>query len=161
MIRLQKLVAFVIAAFLFAMPAKAASDPLTTFLNGIFGSGPVSAQPVRDFHHRGYHHGRVAYQETTGGHSVLASYYGHGERLNRHTASGQVFSPNGLTAAHRSLPLGTRLLVSHGGHSVVVTVNDRGPAAYTGRSIDLSYGAARAIGMVGAGVAPVRIARLN
>lgn len=63
----------------------------------------------------------------------------------------------GLTAAHRSLPLGTRLLVSHAGRSVVVRVNDRGPAAWTGRSLDLSRGAASAIGLISSGVGAVQV----
>lgn len=88
---------------------------------------------------------------------VLASYYGGGERLNRHTANGERFNPGALTAAHRSLPFGTKVLVSHGDHSVVVRVNDRGPAAYTGRSIDLSRAAAARLAMLGAGVARVKL----
>ncbi len=93
---------------------------------------------------------------------IRASWYGGHERLGRRTASGEVFRPDGLTCAHRSLPLGTRLIVSANGRSVEVRVNDRGPAAYTGRSIDLSRGAARALGMIGAGTARVtyRIASL-
>lgn len=89
------------------------------------------------------------------GNSALASWYGGGEKLARHTASGEVFQPNGLTAAHRTLPLGTRLVVSSNGHSVTVRVNDRGPAKYTGRSLDLSRGAAKALGMIGKGTARV------
>ena len=95
------------------------------------------------------------------GRLVVTSWYGGGERLNRHTASGEVFRPRGLTAAHRSLPLGTRLAVSYGGRTVVVRVNDRGPHIRTGRSLDLSRGAAQAIGIVHAGVARVRITVLN
>ena len=56
-----------------------------------------------------------------------------------------------MTCAHRSLPFGTRLRVTHGGRSVVVTVNDRGPFV-RGRVLDLSTGAARAIGLTAAGV---------
>jgi rare lipoprotein A len=91
--------------------------------------------------------------------SVIASYYGGGgrERLNKHTASGAVFRPNGLTAAHRTLPIRTKLLVSRAGRSVVVTINDRGPAAWTGRSLDLSRGAAARLAMLGVGVAPVNV----
>ncbi|HEY3791727.1 MAG TPA: septal ring lytic transglycosylase RlpA family protein, partial [Bradyrhizobium sp.] len=59
-----------------------------------------------------------------------------------------------LTCAHRSLPFGTRLRVTHGGRSVVVIVNDRGPFV-RGRVLDLSTGAARAIGLTGAGVGRV------
>ena len=68
------------------------------------------------------------------------------------------YSARGLTAAHRSLPFGTRMRVTNlsNGSSVVVRINDRGPFI-RGRSIDLSTGAARAIGMTGAGVARVRM----
>lgn len=76
----------------------------------------------------------------------MASWYGSGAR----TASGERFNPNGMTAAHRSLPFGTRLrVVNEGnGRSVVVRVNDRGPFV-GGRIIDLARGSARAIGMTG------------
>lgn len=91
---------------------------------------------------------------------VLASYYGHGEKLNRHTSSGAVFNPNRMTAAHRTLPLGSHLLVEYNGKQVVVEVNDRGPALWTGRSLDLSYGAAKALGMTARGTANVKISLL-
>jgi rare lipoprotein A (peptidoglycan hydrolase) len=91
---------------------------------------------------------------------VEASYYGSGEKLNRYTSSGQVFNPRAMTCAHRSLPLGTKLSVEYHGRRVVVTVNDRGPARWTGRALDLSYGAARALGMTKVGVAKVRVAVL-
>ena len=70
------------------------------------------------------------------------------------TASGQRFNQNALTCAHRSLPFGTKLRVTHGGRSVVVTVNDRGPFV-RGRVLDLSTAAARAVGLTGAGVGRV------
>ena len=92
---------------------------------------------------------------------VIASFYGHGERLAPNTASGERFNPAGLTCAHRTLPLGTRLRVAYHGKSVVVRVNDRGPAAWTGRALDLSYGAARAIGLDRAGAGSVEVAVLN
>ena len=92
------------------------------------------------------------------GRLVRASWYGGGERLNRHTASGEVFRPHGLTAAHRTLPLGTRLAVSYGGRTIIVRVNDRGPAAWTGRSLDVSRGVAEALGFKHRGAANVRIA---
>jgi rare lipoprotein A len=87
-----------------------------------------------------------------------ASWYGAGHH-GRRTASGEVFSSNGMTAAHRSLPFGTRLRVTNErtGHSVVVRVNDRGPFG-GGRVIDVSRAAAVAIGL--AGVAPVVLTRL-
>ena len=86
-----------------------------------------------------------------------ASFYGAGERLSRHTASGEVFRPQGVTAAHRTLPFGSRVRVTHGSRSIIVRINDRGPARATGRCIDLSLGAARQLGMVKRGVAPVRL----
>ena len=86
-----------------------------------------------------------------------ASWYG-SQFANRPTASGTLFDPEKLTAAHRKLPLGTKVVVTnlHNGRSVLVTINDRGP--YWGnRDIDLSYRAARVLGMVRRGVARVRI----
>jgi rare lipoprotein A len=87
--------------------------------------------------------------------TTLASFYHEGEW----TATGERFRPDGMTAAHRSLPFGTRLRVTNlaTGRSVKVRINDRGPAAWTGRGLDLSRGAARVIGMIGAGVARVAI----
>ncbi|MGL5166183.1 MAG: septal ring lytic transglycosylase RlpA family protein [Afipia sp.] len=84
--------------------------------------------------------------------SGVASYYGN--ESGSKTASGQRFNQNAMTAAHRSLPFGTRLKVTHSGRSVVVTVNDRGPFI-RGRVLDLSTGAARAIGLTGRGVGHV------
>jgi rare lipoprotein A len=79
--------------------------------------------------------------------TVVATWYGQ-ELAGNRTASGERFNPNGLTAAHRSLPFGTCLQVSNPktGRSVKVRVNDRGPFT-KGVSLDLSHGAARAIGM--------------
>ena len=82
----------------------------------------------------------------------MASFYGN--ESGSRTASGQRFNQEALTAAHRTLPFGTRLRVTHGGRSVVVTVNDRGPFV-RGRVLDLSTGAARAIGLTSAGVGRV------
>ncbi len=89
-----------------------------------------------------------------GGHtfSGMASYYGN--ESGSRTASGARFNQNAMTAAHRSLPFGTKVRVTHGGQSVIVTINDRGPFV-RGRVLDLSTGAARAIGLTGAGVGRV------
>ena len=84
--------------------------------------------------------------------SGMASFYGN--ESGSKTASGQRFNQNAMTAAHRSLPFGTKLRVTHGGRSVVVTVNDRGPFI-RGRVLDLSTGAARAVGLTSAGVGRV------
>jgi rare lipoprotein A len=77
----------------------------------------------------------------------LASCYGR-EHHQWRTATGARYEPSRLTAAHRSWPFGTRVRVTnlHNGRSVAVIINDRGPAAWTHRAIDLSLGACRAIG---------------
>jgi len=87
----------------------------------------------------------------------IASWYGPGFH-GQPTSSGEVYDQRGLSAAHPTLPLGTLVRVTNldNGRSVDVRVNDRGPFA-KGRAIDLSYGAACAIGLVGPGTAPVRI----
>jgi rare lipoprotein A len=84
----------------------------------------------------------------------LASFYSEGAR----TASGEKFDANELTAAHPTLPFGTRLRVTNvaTGRSVTVRVNDRGPYV-AGRVVDVSYSAADALGMVGRGVAKVKL----
>ena len=83
-----------------------------------------------------------------------ASFYRHGRR----TASGEPFNPNAMTAAHPSLPFGTRVRVvyEHTGQSVVVRINDRGPHG-RGRIIDLAYAPARALGITGLGVGAVAL----
>jgi rare lipoprotein A len=84
--------------------------------------------------------------------SGIASFYGN--ESGRQTASGQRFDQNALTCAHRTLPFGTKLRVTHGDRSVIVTVNDRGPFV-KGRVLDLSTAAARAVGLTSAGVGRV------
>jgi len=98
-----------------------------------------------------------------GGHvmSGLASWYGpdfHG----RPTSSKEVYDMNDMTAAHKTLPFGTWVLVTNldNGRSVAVRINDRGPFV-AGRIIDLSYAAARMLGVVGPGTAPVRLELLD
>jgi rare lipoprotein A len=88
----------------------------------------------------------------------LASYYGR-EHDGRRTASGEIFDMNEMTAAHRTLPFGTRVRVTDlaNGRQVTVRINDRGPFR-RGRIVDLSYAAARKLGIVGRGVARVRVA---
>jgi rare lipoprotein A len=84
----------------------------------------------------------------------IASYYWQDQM----TASGEVFDKRAMTAAHPTLPLGTRVRVTHlaSGRTVVVRINDRGPFV-AGRIVDLSLGAAEVIGMTGAGLARVRL----
>ena len=87
----------------------------------------------------------------------VASYYGK-ESGNR-TANGERFDGSSLTAAHRSLPFGTKLRVTYRGKSVVVRINDRGPFV-RGRQLDLSKAAASRIGLIRAGVGRVCVERL-
>jgi peptidoglycan lytic transglycosylase len=133
-----------------------------TFLVG----GSVTEASAKSRHHQRHHHShhasnsswrdaKAAVTPSSGSgrsFSGMASFYGN--ESGSKTASGQRFNQNALTAAHRSLPFGTKLRVSHGGRSVVVTINDRGPFI-RGRVLDLSTGAARAIGLTSAGVGRV------
>lgn len=86
-----------------------------------------------------------------------ASWYGAAQN-GKETASGETFDPNKLTAAHATLPLGSKAVVTNleTGKSVAVTINDRGPFK-KGRKIDLSRGAAQQIGMTKEGVTKVKI----
>jgi len=87
----------------------------------------------------------------------VASWYGPGF-AGRRTSSGEVYNPEGLTAASKTLPLGSHVRVTNPdtGKSVVVKINDRGPFV-RGRSLDLSHGAARQIGLTSAGVGRVQV----
>jgi rare lipoprotein A len=88
----------------------------------------------------------------------VASYY----KSGRLTANGERFNPNGYTAAHRSLKFGTKVRVTNlrNGRSVIVRINDRGPFV-SGRIIDLTYGAAIAVGLPDCGIAQVQVAVVN
>ena len=100
---------------------------------------------------------------TAGPHSRIATASWYGPGFNgRRTASGEVFHQNDLTAASRTLPLGSNVRVTNlvNGRSVVVKINDRGPYV-SGRSIDLSRTAAERIGMAHQGVGTVKISRLD
>jgi peptidoglycan lytic transglycosylase len=128
--------------------------------------GSISEASAKSRHHRHHsHHAKthsagswldsnasIGSQSSGRGFAGKASYYGN--ESGSKTASGQRFNQNAMTAAHRSLPFGTKLRVTHRGQSVVVTINDRGPFI-RGRVLDLSKGAARAIGLTGAGVGHV------
>ena len=83
---------------------------------------------------------------------VTASWYKHGKT----TANGEHFNPDGLTAAHKKLPFGTILLLTYEDKSVIVRINDRGPFI-KGREIDLSKGAAKALGCIEKGVCDVQM----
>ncbi|PQM28812.1 septal ring lytic transglycosylase RlpA family lipoprotein [Sphingopyxis lindanitolerans] len=91
----------------------------------------------------------------------MASYYG-SELAGNRTASGERFDPSQFTAAHRSLPFGSKVRVTNtsNGDSVIVRINDRGPFS-RGRVIDVSQAAAREIGLQRSGIARVKLALLN
>lgn len=78
----------------------------------------------------------------------IASYYGEELKGSPVACTGQPYDPDGLTAAHKTLPCGTRLLVRHEGRGVAVTITDRGPYTH-GRDLDLSAAAARVLGIDG------------
>jgi rare lipoprotein A len=137
----------------------------------VFGGGisEASAKSHRHYRHHFHHHAsndardasgsswrdaNASIAPSMGGRSFsgMASYYGN--ESGSRTASGQRFNQGAMTCAHRSLPFGTKLRVTHGGQSVIVTVNDRGPFI-RGRVLDLSTAAARAIGLTSAGVGRV------
>jgi rare lipoprotein A len=141
---------------------------LALFAATLLIGGSVTEASAKSRHHHRHHHAgnssngsssvrdaNAAIVPSSGsGHSFsgMASYYGN--ESGSKTASGQRFNQNAMTCAHRSLPFGTKLRVTHGGQSVVVTVNDRGPFVH-GRVLDLSTAAARAVGLTSAGVGRV------
>jgi rare lipoprotein A len=132
------------------------------------GTATEASAKSRHHHYRHHHHvaraadanSGTSWQDAnasigaTGGRSFsgVASFYGN--ESGTKTASGQRFNENAMTAAHRSLPFGTKLRVTHNGRSVIVTINDRGPFI-KGRVLDLSTGAARAVGLTSSGVGRV------
>ena len=137
----------------------------------LVGSVTEASAKSHRYHHHGYRHHHHASDSPRGSSdwrnakaaiapssesgrtfSGMASYYGN--ESGSKTASGQRFNQNAMTCAHRTLPFGTKLRVTHGGQSVVVTVNDRGPFV-RGRVLDLSTAAARAVGLTSAGVGRV------
>src|SRR3981189_532167 len=132
----------------------------------LLGGGITEASAKSHRHHHRHHHhahadhaGNSSWRDanaSVGGSgrsfSGMASFYGN--ESGSKTASGQRFNQNAMTAAHRSLPFGTKLRVTYGSQSVVVTINDRGPFI-KGRVLDLSTGAARAVGLTGRGVGRV------
>ena len=146
---------------------------LALFAATLLVGGSVTEASARSRHHHRHHHhhhshhasnspansswrdanASIAPSSGTGrSFSGMASFYGN--ESGSKTASGQRFNQNAMTAPTARLPFGTKLRVTHGGRSVVVTVNDRGPFI-RGRVLDLSTGAARAVGLTGAGVGRV------
>ena len=162
MINIQKIMMAAFVTFMFITPASA--DPISDMFDNMFGQPHTQASvKVAKRHGRqaavqpAQENGGFFDSVVSGGQRMVASFYGHGEKLSKYTASGQRFNPHAMTAAHKTLPFGTVLQVCHRG-CVHVTVNDRGPFV-RGRQLDLSYGAARAIGM--GSTSTVHVARVN
>jgi rare lipoprotein A len=137
--------------------ASSESHIRTSFVHRGNGAGAAKQQVARATHApAGHEAGREAgHEQAAPGTSFgVASTYGEASQ----TASGERFSADELTAAHRTLPFGTRVRVTNhsNGRSVVVTINDRGPFV-SGRIIDVTPAAARALGM--SGLAPVTVER--
>ncbi|NEQ51714.1 MAG: septal ring lytic transglycosylase RlpA family protein [Leptolyngbya sp. SIO3F4] len=126
---------------------------VTNRLRRLLGNG--SAEPVTEVVGRPAPSQRVAAVRSS--YSGMASWYGPGFH-GRMSASGEAFNQYAMTAAHRTLPFGTQVRVTNlnNGRHVVVRINDRGPYSH-GRIIDLSAGAASAIGLQAAGVGPVQV----
>ncbi len=144
-----------------AFTSHALSDPLSDKLSALLSGQSLAAEQVQSHQRKvGRKHFDVPPVRAR---AMRASFYGGGPRKyepNSHTANGERFNQWAMTAAHRTLPFGTRLHVCYRG-CVVVRINDRGPAAWTGRSLDLSRGAATVIGLVGPGTGLVRVAQLD
>lgn len=117
---------------------------MVSFLVMFFTSCAIAPKKVRDY--------GIGYHEVG-----MASWYGPGFHGNR-TSNGEVFDMHGFTAAHRTMPFGTTLKVKNreNGRWAQVKINDRGPFI-RGRILDLSYGAAKALDMIGTGTALVEI----
>ena len=150
-------------------PVTQSRTALAFFAATLLVGGSVTEASARSHRHHGHHHHHASNSPrdastpswrdanaavSPSGHSFsgMASFYG--SESGSRTASGQRMNSNAMTAAHRTLPFGTKLRVTHGGQSVIVTINDRGPFV-RGRVLDLSTGAARAIGLTSAGVGRV------
>jgi rare lipoprotein A len=145
-----------------ASPAAMPGDPGPSAGSGSAATPGLKTQAGRTYEVFGVQY-RVmnsaqGYEETG-----FASWYGE-QFHGRPTASGETYDMHRHSAAHRTLPLHTWVEVTNldNGRSLVLKVNDRGPFAHTGsRILDLSYAAARELGVVGPGTAPVRVRALD
>ena len=150
------------SGFLFAAAAPAQAQvgegrswPSSAFVGQTYEQMARSSQPKATKKARKSSTKEYAAAGSLGGGSVgIASFYWQPQRV----ASGGWFNPNAMTAAHKTLPFGTKVRVTHlgNGRSVEVVINDRGPYI-AGRIIDLSKAAAGVIGMQGQGIANIRM----
>lgn len=145
-----------------AEPTEAVNPSSVNRMRRLLGNAPplreISGRPVVPLPKLSHEFSLASVRTSLSG---FASWYGPGFHGNR-SASGEIYNQNALTAAHRSLPFGTKVRVTNrrNGHSVVVRINDRGPYIQ-GRIIDLSAAAAQILGVMQTGVAPVRLEVLS
>lgn len=137
---------------------------LLTVLCVIFGNAIAPAEAAKHKHHARHHnHHRqhtAGFAETDDGNFGMASWYGH-HFQGRRTANGEHYDMYALTAAHKTLPLSSYAEVTnlHNQRSVIVRINDRGPYHHR-RVMDLSYAAARELGIHRSGTAAIKITPL-
>jgi hypothetical protein len=132
---------------------------MALLVGGCTSLGPTFPQPAH-YSPQYRQPAGIGNESGSGGRVVTASWYG-SEFAGRHTASGERFNPNEMTAASKTLPIGSVVRVTNpkNGKSVVVRINDRGPYV-RGRSIDLSRSAAQKLGIAHKGVARVKIKKM-
>jgi len=163
MIHVLRVAALVVSAIVVTTCAGREVPPAPPPVPTSLSSAPSSSSPApaaniasREVHREADVVPREVYRETG-----TASWYGR-ELHGRKTASGEIFDMNGISAAHRTLPLGTTIRVTNleNQKALDVRVNDRGPFARN-RVIDLSYGAAKELGFIAQGTVGVRIETLE
>ena len=151
--RARKAIPLLAAALAAASLAACSSSPATNERTEL----RTTHRPIATNRHATAVRKHTPYASNTGGHVAshgIASFY----KTGTLTANGERFDANQLTAAHPTLPFGTKLRVTNiaTGQAVTVRVNDRGPFT-RGRIVDVSYSAAESLGMVGNGVAKVKL----
>lgn len=159
---LVKLTALTFLSTLSILPAQAQNDTLKQYgINGasLNRSTPLSVSNTYTVNGKTYTtHGEAAKEYSKDG---LASYYSN-KFHGRPTSSGEMYNANLYTAAHKTLPLNSYAVVTnlHNNRKTIVRINDRGPFGH-GRIIDLSYTAAKEIGLVARGIAQVKVEALH
>ena len=144
-----------------ALPAAPVDTPLQPAPESPTELKNMSASPPSEQRTEAQFEPRLVVRSARSVQTGIASWYGPGFHGKR-TANGETYNQYALTAAHRSLPLGTRVIVTNieSGQAVEVRINDRGPFV-KGRIIDLSFAAAKSIGVYTPGTAPVRVEVLS
>lgn len=150
---------FILVVFSFLLNGAYAQKNVTTVKKNVSYAKITRREPKSAYHVFGKHY-EVLSSSKNYREKGIASWYGSAFH-QKPTSSGERFNMYKMTAAHKSLPLSTRVQVTNlkNGRQVIVKVNDRGPFV-SNRIIDLSYGAAKKLGMVSMGLAPVMVKAL-